>query len=228
MKVPPDQFLLDGYSAFSVVTRTVNDSGIWLYIRGDISKLLSMNKNIEGFFVEINLRKKKWLLSCSYNPTKTQISNHLAELSKNTDLYLTKYDHLLFLGDLNAGVEDSSVKNFCSSYNFTSMINRPTCFKNPENPSCIDLILTNCPRSFQNSCAIETGLSDFHKLVVTVMKTTYKKSQPKIINYRSYKYFNNESFREDLIQIEANGNSCDESFKNFTSSCNVILNKHTP
>ena len=84
-----------------------------------------------------------------------QISNHLAELSKNTDLYLTKYDHLLFLGDLNAGVEDSSVKNFCSSYNFTSMINRPTCFKNPENPSCIDLILTNCPRSFQNSCTID-------------------------------------------------------------------------
>ena len=68
-----------------------------------------------------------------------QISNHLAELSKNTDLYLTKYDQLLFLGDFNAGVEDSSVKNFCSSYNLTSMINRPTYFKNPEKPSCIDL-----------------------------------------------------------------------------------------
>ena len=60
------------------------------------------------------------------------------------------------------------------------------------------------------------------------MKTTYKKSQPKIINYRSYQYFNNESFREELIQIEANGNNCDESFKNLTSSCNVILNKHAP
>ena len=101
------------------------------------------------------------------------------------------------------------------------MINRPTCYKNPEKPSCIDLILINCPRKFQNSCATETGLSDFHKLVVTVMKITYKKSQPKIINYRSYKYFNNENFREELIQIEANGNYCDESFKNFTSSCNV-------
>ena len=71
------------------------------------------------------------------------------------------------------------------------MINRPTCFKNPEKPY---LILTNCPRSFQNSCAIEAGLSDFHKLVVTVMKTTYKKSQTKIIIYRSYKHFNNETF----------------------------------
>ena len=136
--------------------RNGNGGGILLYIRDDVlSKLLSVNKNRKGFFVEINLsKKKKWLLSCSYSPKKMQISNHLAELSKNTDLYLTKYDHLLFLGDFNAGVEDSSVKNFCSSYNLTSMINRPTCFKNPENPSCIDLILTNCPRRFQNYCAI--------------------------------------------------------------------------
>ena len=218
---PPSQFLLDSYIVPSRFDRSGNGSGILLYIRKDIpSKLLSMNKNIEGFFVEINLRKKKkWLLSCSYNPTKMQISNHLAELSKNTDLYLTKYDQFLFLGDFNAGVEDSSVKNFCSSYNLTSMINRPTCFRNPEKLSCIDLILTNCPRSFQNSCAIETGLSGFHKLVVTVMKKTYKKSQPKTIIYRSYKYFNNESFREELIQIEANGNNCDKNF---------ILNKHAP
>ena len=100
-------------------------------------------------------------------------------MSKNIDLYLTKYDQRLFLGDFNAGVEDSSVKNFCSSFNFTSMINKPTCFKNPDKPSYIDLILTNCPRSFQNSCVIETVLLDFHKLVVTVMKITYTKSQPK-------------------------------------------------
>ena len=106
------------------------------------------------------------------------------------------------------------------------MVNRPTYFKNPKKPSCKDLILTNYPRIFQNSCTIETGLSEFHKVVVTVMKTTYKKSQPKISIYRSYKYFNNESFRENLIQIEASGNNYDKSFKNFTSSCNAILNKH--
>ena len=69
-------------------------------------------------------------------------------------------------------MEDTSVKNYCISYNLTSMINKPTCYKNPDRPFCIDLILTNCPRSFQNSCVIETGLSDFHKKVVTVMKTS--------------------------------------------------------
>ena len=55
-----------------------------------------------------------------------------------------------------------------------------------------------------------------------------KNCNQKIIIYRSYKYFNNGSFREDLLQIEANGKNCDESSKNFTSSCNVILNGHIP
>ena len=36
--------------------------------------------------------------------------------------------------------------------------------------SSIDIILTNRPRSFKNSVAIETGPSDHHKLIVTVLK----------------------------------------------------------
>ena len=136
---------MDGYSVPFCFDRNGNGGDILFYI--------------EGFFVKINLRKKnKWLLSCSYNPTKMQISNDLAELSKRTALYLTKYDQLLFLGGFNTGIEDSSVKNFCSNYNLISMINRSTCFKNPEKPSCIDFIMKYCPRSFQNWRAMETRL----------------------------------------------------------------------
>ena len=70
------------------------------------------------------------------------------------------------------------------------MINKPTCYKNPDRPSCIDLIL-NCPRSFQNSCVIETRLSDFHKMVVTVMKTIYRKLELRIVHYRDFSNENN-------------------------------------
>ena len=62
------------------------------------------------------------------------------------------------------------MSEFCGVYNLKSLIREPTCYKNPENPSCIDLILTNGPFNFQNSCVFETGLSDFHKIAVTVMK----------------------------------------------------------
>ena len=50
-------------------------------------------------------------------------------------------------------------------------------------------MLTSSYRSFQNSCAIETGLSDFHKMIVTVMKAYFQKQKSKVITYRDYKNF---------------------------------------
>ena len=41
---------------------------------------------------------------------------------------------------------------------------------------------------------IETGLSDLHKMCVTVMKMYYRKQKPTIIHYRKFKDFNNDSF----------------------------------
>ena len=75
------------------------------------------------------------------------------------------------------------------------MINKPTCYKNPDKPTYIDLVLTKCPGSFQNSSVIETGLSDFHKMMVTIMKTSYRKSEPRVINYQDCNSFSNEGFK---------------------------------
>ena len=69
--------------------------------------------------------------------------------------------------------------------------------QNPQNPSCIDLILTNSPYNFQNSCVMETGLPNFH-MTVTFLKTNYEKLKPRIVNYRNYKNFCNNTFRQIL------------------------------
>ena len=58
--------------------------------------------------------------------------------------------------------------------------------QNLENPSSIDLILTNNPRSFQNSC------------VLLVLKTSFERLKPSVINYRDYKSFENKLLREEL------------------------------
>ena len=67
----------------------------------------------------------------------------------------------MVIGDLNISMEDYNMKHFCESYDLKSLIKVPTCDKNPENLSCIDFILTNKTRNFQNSCIIETLLLDF-------------------------------------------------------------------
>ena len=69
------------------------------------------------------------------------------------------------------------------------LIKEPTGFKNPEKPTIIDLILTNKQKCFQHSCTYETGISDFHKMTMTVMKVILKKQKPKIIFYRNYKNY---------------------------------------
>ena len=71
--------------------------------------------------------------------------------------------------DFNADISDPSVTSFCTLFKSESIVKELTCCKNPENPSCIDLFLTNCPRSFHNTCLYETSLSDFHNLVVTIL-----------------------------------------------------------
>ena len=155
---------------------------------------------MEGFFAEINLTKKKWLLCCSDNPNKSTMADHLTEIGKNLDKYSGKYDNILLVGDLNSEPSEKSMSEFCQVYNLNNINNKPTYYKTPDNPSCIDLFLTNCSKSFQSSLLLESGLSNFHQMSVTVMKIYYQKQSPKIINYRNYKGLSNQIFRDELIE----------------------------
>ena len=85
----------------------------------------------------------------------------------------------MVIGDLNAEVNLECMKLSCKTYDLSSLIKVPTCYKNPEKPSCIDLLLTKRPKSFQSSSAVESRPSDFHKMTVTVMKTAFEKLKTK-------------------------------------------------
>ena len=74
---------------------------------------------------------------------------------------------------------------FLYQHELANINKEPTCYKNSENPSCIDFILSNRPKSFVKTNAIFTGFSDFHKLVLSVFKTAFPKSKPKEIIYRN-------------------------------------------
>ena len=132
------------------------------------------------------------------------------------------------MGDFNVEVENRDMEEFCKNYNLKSLIRVPTCFKIPRNPSCIDLILTNSQRNFQSSCAIETGLSDFHRMTVTVMKASFRKLKPKVIHHRNYKRFCNESYRNELMAEFSKQHFEENSLEKFLEVCNKVLDKHVP
>ena len=120
------------------------------------------------------------------------------------------------------------MKDFCETYNLKNLITEPTCYKNAQNPSLIDLILTNKPKSFHSSMCIETGISDFHKMVVCVLNVHFIKLCPAKIKYRSYKNFNLNSFKSELktsLEISEETEMTHDSFKETFLN---LLNKHAP
>ena len=80
------------------------------------------------------------------------------------------------------------LQTFLEDNSFVNLIKSNTCFKS-EPESCIDLILTNNPKSFQKSGMMETGESDHHALIFSVLKTTFTKKPPNKLQCRNYKKF---------------------------------------
>ena len=195
---PVGQFIMDGFSPPYRLDRNCHGGGLMLFVRKDIpSNLLVIEKKpIERVFIEINLRNSKWLINCSHNTHKNNIATHLDRLSESLDTFSSDYQKFIILGDFNVEINENHMKSFCKNYDLTNLIKQPTSYNNPTNPTCIDLILTNAPRSFHSTYVVEIGPSDFHLMTMTVMRNSFKKYQPSIISYRSYKNFSNAAFRE--------------------------------
>ena len=135
-----------------------------------------------------------------YNPHKDIISYFLNHVSKELDTFLPYYENIFLLGDFNSTLFEKDMQEFCTMYNLENLIKGPTCYKNVSNPSSIDVMLTNKKSSFENSMTLETGLSDHHKMTITVLKSHFKKNDPITINYRNYKSFDDQKFRNDVIR----------------------------
>ena len=77
---------------------------------------------------------------------------------------------------------------------------------------------------------IETGLSDFYKMTLTLMKVFYKKQEPNIVTYRYYKHFSNEAFmfdiRNSIIQMTSEKNGLE--FDRFKAPLDEVIQRHAP
>ena len=135
----------------------------------------------------------------------------------------------MLIGDLNAEPTEAAVSDFCEIYNLKNLIKDKTCFKNPTKPTCIDLIVTNRPKCFQDTVVFETGLSDFHKMSAIVMKMYYTKQQLSIVHCHKFRNFCNDSFIKDTDLLLPK--LCDQQnvpFKIQNESVNITLDKHAP
>ena len=218
------QFHIEGYLIYRL-DRNEYGGGILVHVREDIpSKLIPVQSpSIEGFFTELSLRCKKRLLNRSHNSDRSLISEHLSIIRKDLDLLSANCDKIFLMGDFNDESHDHFLMDFCDAYILKNLIKVPTCVKNPARPTSIDVILTNLYRSFQNSCAIETRLSHFNKMIVTILKTYFQNKETKIMQCGDHKNFD-EEYREFHVNLVSDDDQC-PSYDIFLRKCKIVLDR---
>ena len=185
---------------------------------------------------ELTVCKKKWVIFSIYRPPDAaNLELFFKELSLSLNSALDKYDNALIMGDINIDTHDTQhpghakLISFCDVFGLSNLVKDKTCFTKGHSSS-IDVMLTNKPRCFQNTFVVETGLINYHGLVLTVMKTHIPRLKPKILKYRSYKNFDSDKFLQDVRNTEFKPftNDANLSYENLSSAFQKLVEKHAP
>ena len=226
---PNGQFKIPGYKTPYRLDVTARSGGLMVLISENISSKtlngIDIASDMQIIPIELNLRTKKWLLLPIYRPPHQNPVYFTENLQRAIDFFSMTYDNILTLGDFNMDVKEAGIRSIMEDNGMVNLINNPTSFKSA-NGRCIDLIMTNSKNSCFCSKTFETGFSDFHHMVYTILKTTYDRLPPKVINYRCYKNFSEPHFREELVH-KMNKNP-PKSYTEFENLYVATLNSFAP
>ena len=193
---PSIQFVFEGYHSPYRLEVSNRSAGIIAYVKSSIpSRRLSCDNLCDSIWAipfEINLRKEKWVVISIYRPPSHNSEYFLNNLTKMIDHSTDIYDNYLIMGDFNMEPSGPPIKAFLNSSNLYNLIKSNTCFKGKG--SCIDLFLTNRKYSFKCSDSYETGISDHHHMIYTMLKSCFNNTEPNLLNYREFKHFSQEDF----------------------------------
>ena len=129
---------------------------------------------------------------------KINFAAHLGEIGKALDTHSTNYENTLLIGDFNVEPNETYIIAFCNQHKLKALNKESARFKNIDKSSSIYLFLTNSSKCFEDYLTVETGLSDFNKLVVAIMKTKHQRFPVKIVKYRDYKNVDTKGFNNRL------------------------------
>ena len=108
---PSNRLLIEGFSTQFRADKNCHGGGLLLYVRESIPcKTLKWEQlgDAEGIFIEIIVKKTKWLLMGGYNPNKDSISCFFGHVSKAIDANMSIYENFILIGDFNAISSDCS------------------------------------------------------------------------------------------------------------------------
>ena len=204
---PDAQFKVDGYTMYRK-DRNSNGGGLILFIKNDVTSRQRPDlefKDVESISVELCIGNAKWLLMGAYKPPSLKTNIFSMDFQTTMDKIYMSYQNVILLGDLNFDLLVTSkgkpLEDVNELFDLKNLVKDPTCFMKDAKPSLVDVILTNKNQNFMKTGQCDTGLSDWHNMIFTVLKGNflpYNKSQ---FEYRSFQGFDREVFLQDLQRV---------------------------
>ena len=140
-----------GFSTPYRLDRNRNGGGLIIYIREDIpSKIITKHcfpKDMETLFIGLNFRKCKRLLCGLYHPPSQKDKYLFDNIDKALDVY-SPYEKVILSGDFTSQIAENCIDTFMYQHNLQSTNKEASCYKNPNNPSCIDLFSNKWSKKF--------------------------------------------------------------------------------
>ena len=141
------------------------------------------------------------------------LSQFLKFLTGIIDFFSSEDDNFTIMCDFNAHRLDNAMKDFIKVNGLINLIKGNTCLKGQ---------LINRRFSFEHSNSYETGISDNHHLIHSMLKSSLSDSEPKLVNYRDYIRFSFENFKTSLDNALRH---CSTYYKHFEYIFTLVLNE---
>ena len=164
---------------------------------------------IEILTIETTIRKNKIFVAGVYKPPNLSETDFTTNLETIISKLSNNYEKSFLMRDFNMTTSNPILSQLLDTFALSPLNICPTCFNNSENPSCIGLLLINFKPSFMKTNVFETGISDHHKMISTIMKLHFTRESPKTKYHRDYRKFDIDYFSSEVSR------QLDSTFSSF-------------
>ena len=215
--------------------------GLCVYIKKNykVSSLENVSSvsdnNFQQLWLKVQSRCYKSFVICTvYRPPSTPL-NFIDDLANSLIESLLSGLDVIILGDLNCNLlqdnaESRALNDFCSTFNLTQLINKPTrATKNGE--SLIDVVMTTNEKLIASNDVLMSTISD-HNLVYISLKLKKPRIKPCYVTIRSYTNYSADNFLRDLSYAPFHIISLFDDFNDQVDAFNElfleVLSQHAP
>ena len=226
---PKDLYQMEGYKFFQANRENRNSGGVGVFVKNTFSnkvKKIDVNykeKQPEIIFLEIEVNNIKLIVGVLYKSPCIRYGV-FSDIFEYLAYFCTKYEHVLFLGDLNIDLSKANspaakflFEDIINPLSLTQIINTPTRITDTSS-TLIDLIMVNNANyvKFSGNTCISGNLD--HSMVYCAYSLRKPKFKPITVTRRDFRKFAEDKFKQDMQNVNWSSfnNIADQNLEQLT------------